>query len=88
MAVSGLDVAFWDAIARTLDQPIASLLGGAPIALPAYDSYGMIDPKVDEKAILPPSKAAFRAIKIKLGESDLEVDVKTVRAVRAVIGPA
>jgi mandelate racemase len=88
MAVSGLDMAFWDAMARTLDQPIVSLLGGAPIPLPAYDSYGMIDPKVDEKAILASVESGFRAIKIKLGESDLEVDVKTVRAVRAVIGPA
>ena len=26
MAVSGLDMAFWDAIARTLDQPVVSLL--------------------------------------------------------------
>jgi mandelate racemase len=53
MAVSGLDMAFWDAIARTLDQPIAALLGGAPIALPAYDSYGMVDPKADEKVLTP-----------------------------------
>ena len=58
MAVSGLDMAFWDAIARTLDQPMATLLGGAPIALAAYDSYGMIDPKADEKVILSSVEAA------------------------------
>jgi mandelate racemase len=87
MAVSGLDMAFWDAIARTMNQPMAALLGGAPLALPAYDSYGMIDPKADEKAILASVEAGFRAIKIKLGEGDLEVDMKTVRAVRAMIGP-
>ena len=88
MAVSGLDMAFWDAIARTLGQPMTALLGGTPIALAAYDSYGMIDPKADEKAILGSLESGFRAIKIKLGEGDLEVDVKTVRAVRAMIGPA
>jgi mandelate racemase len=87
MAVSGLDMAFWDAIARTLNQPMAALLGGAPIALPAYDSYGMIDPKTDEKAILASVEAGFRAIKIKLGEGDLEADMRTVRAVRTMIGP-
>src|SRR6202046_5399236 len=37
MAVSGLDMAFWDAIARTLDQPIAALLGGGPTAPAPYD---------------------------------------------------
>jgi mandelate racemase len=88
MAVSGLDMAFWDAIARTLDQPLATLLGGAPTALPAYDSYGMIDPKADEKTILASVESGFRGIKIKLGEGDLETDVKTMRAVRAMIGPA
>ena len=88
MAISGLDMAFWDATARTLDHPVATLLGGAPIALPAYDSYGMIDPKADEKAILASVESGFRAIKIKLGEGDIGVDVKTVAAVRAIIGPA
>ena len=33
MAVSGLDMAFWDAIARTLDQPIAALLKCSPAAV-------------------------------------------------------
>ena len=88
MAVSGLDMAFWDAVARTLDQPLATLLGGAPTALPAYDSYGMIDPKADEKALLASVESGFRGIKIKLGEGDLEMDLKTMRAVRAMIGPA
>ena len=37
---------------------MVALLGGTPIALPAYDSYGMIEPKADEKAILSPLKAA------------------------------
>ena len=33
MAVSGLDMAFWDGIARTLNQPVVALLGGMPVAL-------------------------------------------------------
>ncbi len=87
MAVSGLDMALWDATARTLNQPVVGLLGGAPMRLPAYDSYGMIDPKADEKAILHSVETGFRAIKIKLGEGDVEKDVTTVAAVRAIIGP-
>jgi mandelate racemase len=87
MAVSGLDMAFWDAIARTLGVTVAGLLGGAPTALPAYDSYGMIDPKADEKAILGSLESGFRAIKIKLGEGGVETDVSTARAVRSLIGP-
>jgi mandelate racemase len=88
MAIAGLDMAFWDAVARTLDQPIAALLGGQPIPLAAYDSYGMINPKGDERALLDSVESGFRAIKIKLGEGDLATDVETVRAVRAMIGPS
>src|SRR4051812_31899780 len=47
MAVSGLDMAFWDAIARAQGEPVVRLLGGEPRALPAYDSYGLVDLKAD-----------------------------------------
>jgi len=88
MAVAGLDMALWDATARALDQPIVGLLGGTPARLAAYDSYGIVDPKADEKAILRSVEDGFRAIKIKIGDGDLDKDVKTVAAVRAMIGPS
>jgi mandelate racemase len=86
MAVSGLDMALWDAVARTLDQPVVSLLGGAPLPLAAYDSYGLIDPKADEKALTRSVEQGFRGIKIKLGEGDLDNDLAAVRAVRTIVG--
>jgi mandelate racemase len=88
MAVSGLDMAFWDALARSLGQPVVTLLGGAPAPVPAYDSYGMVDPAKDEPALRRSLDEGFRAIKIKLGEGDVAKDVATVAAVRAIIGPA
>jgi mandelate racemase len=87
MAVSGLDMAFWDALGQAADLPVARLLGGAPTPLPAYDSYGIVDPRADERAIRGSVERGFRAIKIKLGEGDLGRDVETVKAVRAMIGP-
>jgi mandelate racemase len=87
MAVSGLDMALWDALARSLDQPVVTLLGGAPTPLPAYDSYGLVDPKADETALTRSIEGGFRAIKIKLGEGDIDSDIATVRAVQAIIGP-
>jgi mandelate racemase len=65
MAVSGLDMAFWDAIARTIDQPFVHLLGGAPVPLRAYDSYGIVDPAEDEKAILRSVEQGFQGINTK-----------------------
>jgi mandelate racemase len=87
MVISGLDMAFWDAVARSLDQPVVRLLGGAPVPLPAYDSYGIVDLIADEKAILRSIDQGFRAIKIKIGDGGLDNDLATVRAVRAMIGP-
>jgi mandelate racemase len=87
MAVSGLDMALWDALARSRDLPLATLLGGTTDPLPAYDSFGIIDPKADEPAIRASLERGFRAIKIKIGGGALEADIAAVSAVRAMIGP-
>src|SRR5208282_5947583 len=47
MAVSGLDMALWDALARAAKQPVVQLLGGTPRPLEAYDSFGVVDLKTD-----------------------------------------
>ena len=87
MAISGLDMAFWDVTARAAEQPVVQLMGGVPFAIPAYDSYGIIDPNADENDILRSVQAGFRAIKIKLGDGDFGKDQQAVRAVREMIGP-
>src|SRR5258707_4423993 len=40
MAVSGLDMAYWDALGQIAGRPLAELLGGSPRPIKAYDSYG------------------------------------------------
>lgn len=87
MAISGLDMAFWDATARALNQPLVGLLGGVSRPIPAYDSYGIIDLAADEKSIRRSVEDGFRAIKIKIGELDLANDMKIVGTVRSMIGP-
>jgi mandelate racemase len=87
MAISGLDMAFWDVMARAAQQPVVQLLGGVPSAIPTYDSYGIVDPAADENDILQSVQGGFRAIKIKLGDGDFGKDQHAVRAVREMIGP-
>ncbi len=41
MAMAGLDVACWDALAIAAGKPLCTLLGGAPRALRAYNSNGL-----------------------------------------------
>ena len=86
MALSGIDMALWDALGRALNQPVVTLLGGTARPIPAYDSYGLIDLKGDSKRIERSLAQGFRAIKIKIGGGDLADDVKAVREVRSIVG--
>jgi mandelate racemase len=87
MAVSGLDMAFWDVLGQAAGQPLATLLGGSPRAIKAYDSYGAVDPVADERDLRRSLDQGFRGIKIKGGDGDLANDERVVRAVRGLIGP-
>ena len=86
MALSGIDMALWDALGRALDQPVAALLGGAPRAIPAYDSFGIIDIREDARRLERSLAQGFRAIKIKVGGGDLLKDLAAVREVRGIVG--
>jgi mandelate racemase len=87
MAISGLDMAFWDILSRAQDQPLVCLLGGEATPIPAYDSYGMVDLAADGDAIAQSVEQGFEAIKIKIGGGGLRQDIEAVSAVRDIIGP-
>jgi mandelate racemase len=87
MAVSGLDMAFWDALGQAAGKPLAELLGGSPRPIRAYDSYGAVDPIADEKDLRRSLDQGFRGIKIKGGHGDLANDERMVKGVRELIGP-
>ena len=87
MAVSGLDMAYWDALGQIADRPLAELLGGSPKPIKAYDSYGVVDPTADERALRRSLEQGFRGIKIKGGDRDAANDERVVRGVRALLGP-
>jgi mandelate racemase len=87
MAVSGLDMAFWDALGQVSGKPVAELLGGSPRPIRAYDSYGVVDPIADEKDLKRSLQQGFRGIKIKGGDGDAANDERMVKGVRELIGP-
>ena len=86
LAISGLDMAFWDALGHAQDLPVVRLLGGDEKPIPAYDSYGVINPERDIAQLENSLAQGFKAIKIKIGSGDLRHDVETVAAVRKIIG--
>lgn len=87
MAVSGLDMAFWDALGRLASRPVVELLGGSARPIRAYDSYGAVDPVADEKDLRRSLEQGFRGIKIKGGDGDAAHDERVVKGVRALLGP-
>lgn len=87
MALSGLDMALWDLRGRALQRPVVELLGGEAAPVPAYDSYGIVDPVADAPALERSVEQGFRAIKVKVGAGDLDWDVRNLAGVREVIGP-
>jgi mandelate racemase len=83
MAMSGFDVACWDALALAAGMPLASFIGGAPKRIPAYNSCGlglMAPEAVAEEA----EKLAqgFAAVKLRLGYPTLKEDLAALHAVR------
>jgi mandelate racemase len=87
MAVGAVDMALWDALACAMELPLVALLGSEPRALPAYDSYGILDPRRDLPWLEQSVASGFRAVKIKIGAGEVSDDVALVAAVRKAIGP-
>jgi mandelate racemase len=87
MALSGLDMALWDALGRHDGRPVVELLGGTARPLPAYDSFGLVDPAKDRKLLEASVEAGFEAIKIKAGDGSVTEDADMVGAVREIVGP-
>jgi mandelate racemase len=87
MAISGIDMAAWDALARQHETSVAALLGAEEVALLCYDSFGIIDPGKDRDALEKSLRMGFGAIKIKIGGGPVEKDLAAVSFIRDVIGP-
>ncbi len=88
MAMAGIDMAAWDALARAQGLPLAKLLGGSTRRTPAYNScgLGMIGPGRAPEEAGRLAAAGFSAIKVRLGYPDARADLAVVRAVRRAIG--
>jgi len=89
MAIAGFDMACWDALAQAAGLPLASLIGGGPGLVRAYNSngLGLIDPgAAAEEAAALVAEGGFAAVKLRLGRGTLEEDLAAVRAVREAVG--
>jgi len=86
MVASGVEMALWDALGKRFGAGVVGLLGGEPVAVPAYDSFGMVNPAKDGEQLRRSVEAGFRGVKIKLGYPDVEEDLEVVHWARKVVG--
>ena len=87
MALSGIDMALWDAQARAAEVPLAKLLGGDPARkIQAYDSLWLLGLDEVESVFGRSLEQGFRAVKIKLGHEDVQTDIEVCRLGREVLG--
>ena len=89
IAVSGLDMAAWDALAKAAGLPLCSLLGGSVGPVQAYNSNGLwlnAPEKVASEALQLCDEGEFTALKLRLGRDQPRDDMATIAAVREAVG--
>ena len=91
-AMSGIDMALWDLLGKSLGAPVWRLLGGRRgESMPAYASGGWADAKGIGAQLLGYVKAGgFGAVKMRVGIIDgtPEASAERVRAAREALGPS
>lgn len=88
MALAGIDMALWDALARAHGLPLHALLGGAPKPLRAYGAIGFDGAEGAARTAEDWAKKGFPGVKAKIGYASLAEDLAVIRAIRAATGPA
>ena len=89
IAISGLDMAVWDALAKAASLPLAVLLGGTTGRVRAYNTNGLwLIPleRVAREAEELVAEGGFTAIKLRLGRNKLKEDLAVIATVRKAVG--
>ncbi|MBP1934698.1 mandelate racemase/muconate lactonizing enzyme family protein [Ammoniphilus resinae] len=88
MALSALDIALWDLVAKEQNRPLVQVLGQTRQAIPAYGSGVNLNLNLSEleDQIRRWLDQGYQAFKIKVGKPDLEEDLERLNMVRNLIG--
>ncbi len=88
-AKAAIDIAVHDALARALNIPVTTLLGGAVrTRLPAYYAIGLKTPEMATSIAKAKIAEGFRRLQLKVGRQDPKEDIAVITRVSEVAGPA
>lgn len=89
IALAGIDMAAWDAYAKSLGMPLVRALGGEIRPVRAYNSCGLWikDPALlaDEASQLI-AEGGYSAVKLRIGRPNFKEDLAAVRNVKKRVG--
>ena len=89
IAVAGLDMAAWDALAKAAGMPLAVLLGGSVGPVLAYNSNGLWLNDVGrlaKEAVDLVAEGQYKGLQMRLGRDRLEDDLAAIKTVREAVG--
>jgi mandelate racemase len=86
MALAGIDMALWDALARVHQVSLARLLGGVERPIPAYGAVGYEGAACSAAGAEDWAKRGFTGVKAKIGYPTAAEDLEVIRGMRAACG--
>jgi mandelate racemase len=86
-AIAAIDMALWDALARTLNVPLATALGGVPGRVQAYGAIGFDGAHGSAETAAEWARRGLKGVKAKIGYTTVEEDLQVIRAIRSAAGP-
>jgi mandelate racemase len=87
MALSGIDMALWDALARVHNISLLALLGGVARPVRAYGAVGYDGAVESAKVAEDWARRGFTGVKAKIGYATVAEDIAVIRAIRNAAGP-
>jgi L-alanine-DL-glutamate epimerase-like enolase superfamily enzyme len=88
-ALGAVNIAMWDAWAKSLGQPVWRLFGVCRDRVPLYGSGGWLSYTIDEllAEVTAYARRGFQAVKIKVGSPEIDRDIERLTRVREAVGP-
>ncbi len=86
MALAAIDMALWDAVARSHNTSLVRFLGFTEKPIPAYGAVGYDGVAGSARVAEDCAKRGFKGVKAKIGYPSVGEDLEVVRAIRHSIG--
>jgi L-alanine-DL-glutamate epimerase-like enolase superfamily enzyme len=90
-AIAAVDIAIWDILGKHAGLPVYKMLGAYRERMPVYSMTGWYYDKDDDlsryrRSVSAAMEQGYHAVKIKVGRSSMDDDVRRIRAALDIVG--